>query len=175
MWVDTKKIVKICSPSVASEGEGGPQERALLPACYDDSTAVRAREALALVFDDKDLDPRTIPERIYARSERPPVHYLASDRIFRPAGAASKSCRPKSRGRPPQNQGEQRFGEPSWPNPVVARGQGRSPQCCRVPGEHSNRKLCPQGQEGRGRACPLSHCALSSPVLHSPCIRPYAT
>ena len=94
-----------------SEGEGGPQERALLPACYDDCTAVRARKALALVFVDKDLAPRTIPERIYTQKpctsvcECPPVCYLASDRVSTPAGPASKSCRPKSRGRPPQNQG----------------------------------------------------------------------
>jgi len=78
-----------------NEGEG---ERALLPVCYNDSTAVRAREGLALVFVDEDLAPRTIPERIYARKpcpsvcERPPVCYLVSDRVFTPAGAASKSC-----------------------------------------------------------------------------------
>ena len=149
---------------------------------YDDnSTAVRAYKALALVFVDKDLAPRTIPERIFARKpytsacERPPVCYLASDRVFRPAGAASKRCRQKSRGRPPRNQGERMFGEPSRPKPVVARGQGRGPQRGCVPGEHSNRRLRPQGQEDRGQACLLSRCARSSPVLRFPCIRPYGT
>jgi hypothetical protein len=142
--LDTKKIVKICLPDSASEREGGPQERALLPACYYDSTTVIAREALALVFVDKDLAPRTIPERIFARKpctsacERRPVCYLASDRVFRPAGAAGKSCRPKSRGRPPRNQGKRTFGEPSRPEPVVPQGQGRGPQRGRVPGEPSN-------------------------------------
>ena len=85
-----KKFVKIRSPSVVSEGEG---ERALLPVCYNDSTAVRAHEGLALVFVDKDLAPR-----IYARKpcpsacEHPPACYLVSDRVFTPAGAATKSC-----------------------------------------------------------------------------------
>ena len=71
--------VKIRSLDSASEGEGGPQERALLPACYDDSTTVRAREALALVSVNKDLAPRTIPERIFPRKpctstcKHPPV------------------------------------------------------------------------------------------------------
>jgi hypothetical protein len=105
----------------------------------------------------------------------PPVCYLASDRVFRPAGVASKSCRPRSRSRPPQNQGERTFGEPSRPEPVVARGQGKSPQRGRMPGEHSNPRLRPQGQEDRGQACPLLHCALSSPVLRFPCICPFAT
>ena len=181
MGLDTKKIVKIRLHDSASEGEGGPQERALLPACYNDSTAVRAREALALVFVDKDVALRTILERIFAKKpcksayERPPVNYLASDRAFRPAGAASKCRRPKSRGRPPQNKGEQTFNKPFRSEPVVARGQGRSPKRSRVPREHSNRRLHPQGQEDRGRACPLSRCARSSPVLRFPCIRPYAT
>ena len=43
-----------------------PQETAL-PACHYESTAVRAREALALSFVDEDLAPRAIPERIIAR------------------------------------------------------------------------------------------------------------
>ena len=54
---DTKKIVTIRSPDSTSEGEGGPQEGALLPACYDNSTKVRACEALALIFINKDLAP----------------------------------------------------------------------------------------------------------------------
>jgi hypothetical protein len=49
----------------ADESEGVPREKAL-PACHNDSTAVRAREALALSFVDEDLAPRAIPERIYA-------------------------------------------------------------------------------------------------------------
>ncbi len=153
--MDTKKIVTIRSPtppSAASEREGVPREQAL-PVCYHNSTAVRAREALALFFIDKELAPRAIPERIYAQKqytsacERPPVCYLASNRVFEPASAASKSCRPKSRGRRRRNQGERTFGEPFWPKPVVARGQGRSPLRGRVPGEHSNRRFLPQGQE----------------------------
>ena len=96
MWVEMKKIVKIHSPSVASEGEGGPQDQALLPACYNDGFAVRAREELALVFVNEDLAPQTVPERIYARKpctgacKCPPVCYLASYRVFTPAGTASK-------------------------------------------------------------------------------------
>ena len=95
---DMKKIVTIHSPDSASKSKGVPQEQALLPACYYDSTAARACKALALSFVDEDLAPRVIPERIYARKpytsacERPPVCYLAFDRVFRPAGAASKSC-----------------------------------------------------------------------------------
>ena len=57
-----------------------PQTRVqALPACHNDSTAVRALEALALSFVDEDLAPQAIPERIYARKpcasayERPPA------------------------------------------------------------------------------------------------------
>ena len=66
------------------------------------------------------------------------------------------------------------FRKPFWPGSVIARGQGRGPQRGRVPGEHSNREPHPQGQEDRGRACPLSCCARTrSPVLRFPCIHPY--
>jgi hypothetical protein len=45
-----------------------PQTRVqALPACYNESTVVRAHEAFDLTFIDKDLAPRAIPERIYAR------------------------------------------------------------------------------------------------------------
>ena len=87
-------------------------ERERGSACYDNSTAVRAHEALALNFVNEDLAPQAIPERINAWKpctsayEHPLVCYLASDKVFRPADAASKSCRPKSRGRCPRNQGE---------------------------------------------------------------------
>ena len=40
----------------ADESEGVPRDKAL-PACYYDSTAVRAREALTLSFVDEDLAP----------------------------------------------------------------------------------------------------------------------
>jgi len=64
--------------------------------------------------------------------------------------------------------------EPS-PEPVIAQGQGKSPQRGRVSGEHSNQRLRPQGQEDRGRVRPLLRCTRSSPVFRFPCIRPYAT
>jgi hypothetical protein len=182
MGLDTKKIVKIClptPPSAESEREGVPQERAR-PACYNKSTAVRARQALALSFINKELAVRAIPDRIYTQKSctstcvRPQVSSLASDWVFGPAGTASKSCRPKSRNRR-RNQGEQMFGKLFRPEPVIAQGQGRSPLRSHVPEEHSNRKLRPQGhKDRRGQACPLSRCARSSPpVLRFPCIRPY--
>ena len=52
-----KRIFARRSPASASESEGVPREQALLPACYNNSTVVRAREALALSFVDKDLAP----------------------------------------------------------------------------------------------------------------------
>jgi hypothetical protein len=115
-------------------------------------TAARAREALALPFIDltardsfvdKELAPRAIPERIYARKpcasayERPPARSLTFGKLFQAAAAASKSCQPKSRGRP-QNQGDRRGCEPFWPKPVVAQGQGRVDCRGRVPREHSS-------------------------------------
>jgi len=136
---------------------------ALLPACYNNSTAVRAREALALSFVDEDLSPRAIPERIYARKpctsacERPPASSLTFGKVFPAADVASKSRRPSSCGRP-HDKDDRTFSKPFWPGPVIARGQGRGPQC------------------GRGRACPLSCCAQSRrPVLRFPCINPYTT
>ena len=166
-------------PSAESEREGGvPQERAL-PACYYEPTAVRAREVLALSFVDEELASRAIPERIYARKsctsacERPPRSSLTFGKVFPAADVASKSCQPKSHSRR-QNQGERTFGEPFRPDPVVARGQGRSPLRGRVPREHSNPRLRPQGREDRGRVCPLSRCTRTSPpVLRFPCIRPH--
>ena len=95
------------SPDSASESKGVPREQALLlPACYNDSTAVRACEVLALSFVDKDLAPQVIPERIYARKpctsacERPSVSSLTFGKVFPAADVASKSRRPSSCGRP---------------------------------------------------------------------------
>jgi hypothetical protein len=160
-----KKIVTICSSDSTSESKGVPRETSSLPARYHastDSMVVRAREALALSFVDEELAPRAIPERIFTRkpctsgNERPPIRYLASDRNYCiPAGATSnknKNCLSKSRSRRPKSH-ERTFGEPFRPEPVVARGQGRGPQRGRVPGEHSNGRLCPQGHEDRDRAC----------------------
>ncbi len=164
----------------ADESEGVPQEQAPLPACYNDSTAIRAREALALSFVDKDLAPRAIPERIHAQKlctgtcKHPQVSSLAFGKIFPAADIASKSRRPRSRGRP-QNQGGRAFREPFWPEPVVAQGQGRVNCRGRMPREHSNPRCHPQGREDQGRVCPLSRCTPSSPVLRFPCIRPYVT
>jgi hypothetical protein len=73
----------------ADESEGVPRDKAaLLPACYNDSSAVRAREALALSFVDEDLAPRAIPERIIARKScarayvHPPARSLSVRQAF---------------------------------------------------------------------------------------------
>jgi hypothetical protein len=120
-----------------------PQTRLqALPACHNDSTAVRAREALALSFVDKDLAPRAIPKRIFARKlqtsayERPPARSSTFGQLFPAAAVASKSRRPNSRGRP-QSRGNRRFSEPFRPEPVVAQGPGRVDCRGRVPSEHS--------------------------------------
>ena len=52
-----KRIFAHRSPDSASESKRVPREQALLPACYNNSTGVRAREALALSFVDEDLAP----------------------------------------------------------------------------------------------------------------------
>ncbi len=164
----------------ADESEGVPQEQAPLPACYNDSTAVRAHEALALSFVDEDLAPRAIPEKIYTQKsctgacKRPQVISLTFGKLFPAADIARKSRRPRSRVRP-QNQGGRAFREPFRPEPVVAQGQGRVDCRGRVPREHSNPRRHPQGREDQGQVCPLSRCTPSSPVLRFPCIRPYAT
>jgi hypothetical protein len=75
-----------------------PQTRVqALPACNNNSTAVRARKAIALTFVDKDLAPRAIPERIYAWKlcarayEYAPARSSAFSKLFPAAAAASKS------------------------------------------------------------------------------------
>jgi hypothetical protein len=83
---------------------------------YDKSTvsptAARAHEALAIdltvrdSFVDKELAPRAIPTRIFARKphtsayERPPARSLTIGQLFPAAAVASKSRQPQSRGRP---------------------------------------------------------------------------
>jgi len=168
------------SPDSANESEGAVPRETALPACHYESTAVRARKAIALSFVDKDLAPRAIPERIIAQKlcARACVHLPARSstfgKLFPAAAVASKSCRPNSRGRP-QNQGDRRFREPFWPKLVVAQGQGRVD--CRgcVPREHSSPRRHPQGQEDRNQVCLLSRCTPSRPVLHFPCICPVET
>ena len=156
----------------ADKSEGVPRDKAPLTACYNDSTAVRACEALALSFVDKDLAPRAIPERIYARKpcrrayEHAPARSSTFGKLFPAAAVASKSRRPNSRGRP-QIQGGRKFREPFRPEPVVAQDQGRV--------EHSSLRRHPQGQEDRDQVCPLSRCTQSRPVLRFPCIRPVET
>jgi hypothetical protein len=155
----------------ADESEGVPREQAPLPACHNDSTAVRAREALALSFIDKDLAPRAIPERIYARKpctsmcERPPARRsLTFGKLFPAADVASKGRRPRSRGRP-QSQGGRTFCEPFRPKPVVAQGQGRVD--CRGPCQESTRTqgvtLKAEKTEAKSaRCCGALHQARSS-------------
>jgi hypothetical protein len=84
-----------------------PQTRVqALPACHNDSTTVRAREAIALSFVDEDLAQRAIPERIYARKlcahayEYAPARSSTFGMLFLAPAVASKSRRPNSRGRP---------------------------------------------------------------------------
>jgi hypothetical protein len=151
-----------------------------LPACYNESTAVRAREAIDLTFVDKDLAPRAIPERINTRKlcacgyEYAPASSSTFGKLFPAAAVASKSRRPNSRGRP-QNRGDRRFREPFWPEPVVPQGQGRVDCHSRVPREHSSPRRHSRGREDGGKVCPLSRCTPSRPVLRFPCIRPIAT
>ena len=92
-----KGIFACRSPDSANESEGAvPRETALL-ACHHESTAVRAREALALSFVDKDLAPRAIPERIIARKScvcayvHSPAKSLTFGKLFPAADVASKS------------------------------------------------------------------------------------
>jgi len=105
-----KRIFARCSPDSASESEGVPRAEALLPACYNNSTVVRAREALALSFIHEDLALRVIPERMYARKlctsacKCRQVSSLTFGKDFPAANVASKSRRPSSCSRP-HNQG----------------------------------------------------------------------
>jgi hypothetical protein len=172
--MDTKKIVTIRSSSITSESEGGPapqQEQ-------QESGLIQVGVSL---FINKDRVPRVFPQRKFARKpctstcERPPVSSLTFGRDFTPADVASKRRRPKSRGHHPQNLGDQTFGKPFRPEPVVAQGQGRVASWGCVPGVHPNPRLCPQGHEDQGHICPLLRCTPSSPVLHFLCICRYTT
>ena len=153
-------------------------------------TAARARKALALSFVnltacesfvDKELSPRAVPKRIFARKpqtsaiERPPARSQTFGKHLVAADVTSKSRRPNSRGRP-HIRGGQTFSEPFRPEPVVAQGRGRVDCRGRVPrGQSKPRRRHSQGQEDQGQVCPLSRCNPTSPVLRFPCIRPYAT
>jgi hypothetical protein len=130
-----------------------PQTRVqALPACYNESTAVRAREAIDLTFDDEDLAPRAIPKRIYARKlcarayEYAPARSSTFGKLFPAAAVASKSRRPNSRSRP-QSPGNRRFREPFRPELIVAQGQGRVDCRGRVPREHSSPRRHSRGRE----------------------------
>ena len=161
-------------PSAASE-------RVRQPALQQEQQESGSNEVGISLFVDKDRFPWVFPKRKFARKlctsacVRPPVSSLTFGRDFTPADVASKSCRPKSRGRCLRNLGDRTFGEPFRPEPVVAQGQGRVDCRGRVPGEHPNPRLHPQGQGDRGRVCPLSRCTHTSPVCRFPCIRPYVT
>jgi hypothetical protein len=149
-WMDTKKIVTICSSSITSESKGGPapqQEQ-------QESGLIKVWVSL---FVNEDRVPRVFPQRKFARKpctsacERLPVSSLTFGRDFTPADVVSKRRRPKSRGCRPQNLGDRTFGEPFRPKSVVAQGQGRVASRGRVPGVHPNPRLCPQGHEDQGR------------------------
>ena len=148
LWVDTKKIIKICSltpPSVASESAGGPALQQELQA-QQESESNKVRVSL-LVGEDQVL--YAYPQRIFARKpctstcKRPPVSSLMFGRDFPPADVASKRHQPKSCGSCPQNLGNQTFGKPFWPKPVVAQDQERVDCRGRVPGVHPDPRLCP--------------------------------
>jgi hypothetical protein len=124
LWVDTKKIVTICSSSITSESVGGsaPQQE------QQESGSIEVGVSL---FVNKDRVPRVFPQRKFARKpctstcERPPISSLMFGRDFTPTDVGSKHRRPKSCGHCPQNLGNRTFGKPFWPEPVVAQGQGR--------------------------------------------------
>jgi hypothetical protein len=170
-WVDTKKIVKICSltpPSVAHESERGPALQQELQAQQESES----NEVRVYLLVDEDRTPWVFPKRKIARKsctsacKRPQVSSLTFGKVFPAADVASKSRQPSCRSCP-QSQGGRTFREPFRPKPVVAQGQERVDCHGRVPREHSNPRRHPQGEEDRGRACPLSHCDRSSPVLHA--------
>jgi hypothetical protein len=170
--VDTKKIVTICSSSITSESKGGP-------APQQEQQESGSIEVGVSLFVDEDQVLRVFPQRKFARKpctsacEHPPGSSLTFGRDFTPANVASKRRQPKSRGRRPRNLGDQTFGEPFWPKPVIVQGQGRVASRGCVPGVHSNPRLHPQGHEDQGRVCPLLRCTPSSPVLRFPCICRY--
>jgi hypothetical protein len=91
-------------------------------------------------------------------------------RGFPAADVASKSRQPSSRSRL-QNRGDQMFGKPFRPKPVIAQGQGRVDCRSRVPSKHSNPMRHPQGQQDQEQVCPLSRSTHLRPVLCFPCIR----
>jgi hypothetical protein len=148
-WVDTKKIVTICLSSVTSKSEGGP-------APQQEQQESGSIEVGVSLFVDKDQVLRVFPQRKFSRKpctsawQRPPVSSLTFGRDFTPADVASKRRRPKSCGRRPENLGDQTFGAPFWPKPIVAQGQGRVASRGCMPGMHLNPRLCPQGHEDRG-------------------------
>ena len=67
----------------ADESEGVPRDKAaLLPACYNDSSAVRAREALALSFVNEDLREDNRSEVVCARVRAPASKVLGVRQAF---------------------------------------------------------------------------------------------
>ena len=163
-------------PSAASE-------RVRQPALQQEQQESGSNEVGISLFVNEDWFSWVFPKRKFARKPctsacvRPPVSSLTFGRDFTPTDVASKSCRPKSRGRCLRNLGDRTFGEPFRPEPVIAQGQGRVDCRGRVPREHSSPRRHPQGQErpDRDQVCPLSRCTPSRPVLRFPCIRSVAT
>jgi len=129
-------------PSAASERERQPS-------LQQEHQESGSNEVGISLFVDEDWFPWVFPKRKFARKPctsacvRPPVSSLTFGRDFTPADVASKSCRPKSRGHCLRNLGDRTFGEPFWPEPVVAQGQGRVDCRGPVPEEHSSPRRHP--------------------------------
>ena len=122
-WKQENYHDSLANAAIACESERGP---ALQGQEFD---SIESNEVRVSLLVDEELAPRAIPERIYARKpcasayERPPTRSLTFGKLFPAAAAASKSRRPKGRGRP-QNRGDRRGCEPFRPEPVVTQGQG---------------------------------------------------
>ena len=176
MGLKTKKIIKIhllTPPSAASE-------RVRLPAMQQEQQESGLNEVGISLFVDKDRVPWVFPQRKFARKpctsvcKRPPVSSMTFGKDFPAADVASKSRRPSSLSHP-QSRGVRMFRELLQPESDITQGQGRVNSRGRVPREHLNPRCHPQGQQNRGRVCPLSCCTPSSQVFRFPCICPYVT
>ncbi len=115
---------------------------------------------------DKDRVLYAYPQRKFAQKpctstcKRPPISSLTFSRDFPPADIASKHRQPKSCGCCSWNLGDWMFGEPFWPKPIVAQGQGRVDCRGRVPGVNQTQGFALKAKKTKAKS---AHCHI---VLH---------
>jgi hypothetical protein len=138
-----KKIITICSPSIASKSMGQPAPQPEQQEQQEQQESISNEVRVSLLVDKYQV-PWAFPQRKFSQKpctsacEHPPVSSLTFGRDFTPPDVASKRCRPKRRPSS-SNLRDHLFGQLFWPKSVIAQGQGRVDCCSHVSGVHRTR------------------------------------